>query len=167
MAISHIQTLSEAIKCAYKSLEQPDFSFVNTAISLRPYDPLIQQIRKIFEVEEITDSNDDVSFCYLLSKPKDQWVIELSMLGRYAVVFRISDVGAIKIVTQNASVPEEQEIFSLLRANEFEVLEQRELEQSFPLKLSNTDSENVCIYQALFSDTDVLPWKTPLKGKRP
>ena len=159
MAILDIQTLSEVIKQAYTSLEQPNFSFVSKAISSRPYDSIIQQMRSLFEIEEITDSNDDVSFRYLLSKSKNQWVIELSMLGRYATVLRISGVGPIQVVTQNISVQEEQEIFSLLTENQFTVLGQQELEQSFPLKLPNTEPGNVCIYQALFSDTDVFPWK--------
>lgn len=159
MAIRDIQTLSEVIGQAYTSLEQPDFSFVSKAISSRPYDSIIQQMRSLFEVEEITDSNDDVSFRYLLSKSKNQWVIELSMLGRYATVLRISGARHIRVVTQNTSVQEEQKIFSLLTENQFKVLGQQDLEQSFPLKLPNTEPGNVCIYQALFSDTDVFPWK--------
>ena len=159
MTAQDIQMLSETIKRTYMSLEQPDFSFVSKAISSRPYESLIQQIRSLFEVEELTDSNDDVSFRYLLSKSKNQWVVELSMLGRYATVLRISEVGPIRIVTQNTSVQEEQKIFALLMENQFKTLEQHESEQPFPLRLSNTEPENVCIYQALFSDTDVLPWK--------
>jgi len=159
MTAQDIQMLSETIKRTYTSLEQPDFSFVSKAISSRPYESLIQQMRSLFEVEELTDSNDDVSFRYLLSRSKNQWVVELSMLGRYATVLRISEVGPIRVVTQNISVQEEQKIFSLLMENQFKVLEQQELEQPFPIRLSNTEPENVCIYQALFSDTDVLPWK--------
>ena len=159
MAIRDMQTFAEVIERTYTSLEQPDFSFVSKSISSRPYDSVIQQMRNQFEIEEITDSNDDVSFRYLLSKSKNQWVIELSMLGRYATVLRISDVEPIRVVTQNTSAREEQEIFSLLMENQFKVLGQQELEQSFPLKLSNTEPENVCIYQSLFSDSDVLPWK--------
>ncbi len=159
MVIKNIQVLSEKIVQKYKSLEYPDYSFVNKAISSRPYDSLIQQIKSLFEVEEITDSNDDVSFRYLLSKSKNQWVIELSMLGLYAAVLRLSDVMPIKVVTQNASDHDEQKIFSLLLESQFEILEQQELEHPFSIKLSNTEPENACIYQALFTDTDVLPWK--------
>ena len=159
MAIQDIQILSETIKRTYISLEQPDFSFISKAISSRPYESLIQQIRSLFEVEELTDSNDDVSFRYLLSKQKNQWLVELSMLGRYATVLRISEIGPIRVITQNTCAQEEQKIFSLLMENQFKILEQQELEQPFPLSLSNAEPENVCIYQALFSDTDVLPWK--------
>lgn len=159
MAILDIDTLSEVIERTYTSLEQPDFSFVSKAISSRPYDSVIQQMRSLFEVEEVTDPNDDVSFRYLLSKSNYQWVIELSMLGLYAAVFRISNASSIKVVTENTSIQEEQEIFNLLIENKFNVLGKKELEQPLPLKLFNTEPENVCIYQALFSDTDVLPWK--------
>jgi len=159
MAIQNMHTLSEVIKRTYTSLEQPDFSFVSKAISSKPYGSLIQKIGIFFEVEEITDSNDDVSFRYLLSKSRKQWIIELSMLGFYATVFRISDVGSIIVVTKNTSVQDEKKLVSLLMEYRLKILEEQELEQPFPIKLSNTEVENTCIYQALFSDTDVLPWK--------
>jgi hypothetical protein len=160
MITQEIQILTEAIKHKYKSLEQPDFSFVNKAISLRPYEFLIQKIRNLFEVEELTDSNDDVSFRYLLSKSKkQQWVVELSMLGRFATILRIPEVGPIRVVSKDTSVQEERDIVSLLMENQFKILDQQVLEQPFPLRLFNTAPENVCIYQALFSDTDVLPWR--------
>ena len=57
MAIPDIQTLAEVIERTYTSLEQPDFSFVSKAISSRPYDSVIQQMRNLFEIEEITDIN--------------------------------------------------------------------------------------------------------------
>ncbi|WP_369601099.1 hypothetical protein AAIA72_14985 [Hahella sp. SMD15-11] len=132
---------------------------MSKAISLRPYEFLIQKIRNIFEVEELTDPNDDVSFRYLLSKSKKQWVLELSMLGRYATILRIPEVGPIRVVSKDTSVQEEKDILSLLMENQFKVLEQQDLEQPFSLRLSNTEPEKVCVYQALFSDTDVLPWK--------
>lgn len=159
MVIHNLQDLSEVIENKYKSLEQPDYSFVSKAISSRPYDSLIRKLQDLFEVEEITDPNDDVSFRYLLSKLKSQWIIELSMVGLYASFFRVSDVGSAEVVTSDTTAQEEQKICSFLIENKFEILQQHELEQPFNLKLCNTEPENVCIYQALFSDTDILPWK--------
>lgn len=159
MAIQNIQALSEIIATKYESLEQPDFSFVSIAIASRPYDPVISQLQESFKVEEITDPNDDVSFRYLLSESKSQWVVELSMIGLYATVLRVSDVGPTEVVAPNTSIQVEQDICSLLVENQFEILDSKELELPFAIKLFNTAPENVCIYQALFSDTDVLPWK--------
>lgn len=159
MVVQDMVALSEAIKRTYKSLEEPDFSFVKKAISSRPYETLAQRMLSLFDVEEITEPNDDVSFRYLIAKSNRRWVIELSMIGRYAVVLRLSDAGAVEIVTPETSVEEERDIFSILASGEVVVVKKKDLERPFPLKLSNTEPENVCVYQALFSDTDVLPWK--------
>ncbi len=149
----------EVIERNYKSLTQPDFSFVDKAISSKPYGMLIEKLRDFFEVEELTDSNDDVGFRYVVSKSNDHWIIELSMLGRYAAVFRISKAGRTEFVSPDTTVPEEMNIISLLLGDQFEILGQDELELSVALKLFNAEPENVCLYQALFSDVDVLPWK--------
>jgi len=153
------QVLLEVIGRKYKSLKQPDYSFANKAISSRPYDSIIKKLQNSFDVEEITDTNDDVSFCYMVSKSNNQWVIELSMLGLYATVLRVLEAGHAELITPNTATPVEQGIMSLLLGNQFEIMGQRDLEQSIDLKLFNTEPENTCIYQALFSDTDVLPWK--------
>lgn len=159
MAKQNLHVLLEVIKRNYKSLEQPDFSFVSKAIPSKPYDSLINKVSDFFDVEELTDSNDDVSFRYLVSKSNNQWVIELSMLGLYATVLRLSKTGHAELVTQNTSMPEEKDIISLLLGSQFEMLGQDDLEQFVALKLFNTELENACVYQALFSDIDVLPWK--------
>ncbi len=159
MGIQNIQDLLEVIERKYKSLVRPDYSFANKAISSRPYDSMVKKLQNMFDVEEITDTNDDVSFCYMVSKSNNQWVIELSMLGLYATLFRVSQTGRTGLVTQNTSMPEEKEIISLLLENQFKILNQDELEHPVALKLFNAEPENVCIYQALFSDTDILPWR--------
>ena len=149
----------EVIERNYKSLTHPDFSFVNKVALSRPYGLLIEKLCDLFEVEEVTDSNDDVSFRYLVSKSNKRWIIELSMLGRYAVVFRISKAGCTELVSPNTTVSDEIGIISLLLLDHFEVLRQDELEQFVALNLFNADPENVRLYQALFSDVDVLPWR--------
>ena len=159
MAVQDLQVLTKLISHKYMSLDEPDYSFVNKAISSKPYAALIQELEKLYAVEEITDSNDDVSFRYAISKSNNQWVIELSMLGLYAVVLRVQSNGDIELVSPNTSEPGEKDVISWLLMNQIEVLTQNELEQPVALALFNTEPENVCNYQALFSDTDVLPWR--------
>jgi len=159
VATQNLHVLCEVIKRNYQSLERPDYSFVSKAISSKPNDLLIKKVQDLFDVEELTDTNDDVSFHYLVSKSNNQWIIELSMLGLYATVLKILKDGHAELVASNTTIPEEKDILSLLLGSQYEVLEQDELEQSIALKLFNTEPENTCVYQALFSDTDVLPWK--------
>ena len=157
MTIDSYQTLSQAVLERYKSLEQPDFSFVSKISNSRPYEPLIKELREVFDIEETTDINEDVSFSYMLSNSNNKWVIELSMVGLYAVVLRILEGGSIQLVA--SSICEfERKIIYLLDKYKFRVLQRRELEQPISLKLCNTEPGDVFMYQALFSDTDILPW---------
>lgn len=83
------------------------------------------------------------------------------MVGRCAVLFRLLDASSgLKFVPPKTAVPEEQTIQRLILDSQFVILGQQELGQPCPLKIHNTDPENMRIYQALFSDTDVLPWKS-------
>lgn len=150
--------LVEVIKKKYKSLDDPDYSFVSKAIASKPYNKLVDQLNTLFEIEEITDSNDDVSFRYLLSRSGKQWVVELSIIGLYATILRISEVGGAELVTLDNAVSQEREIHSLLSNYGFKVLGKLELEQPIKLNLCNKEPNSVCVYQALFSDTDILPW---------
>ena len=149
----------DVIERQYKSLEKPDYSFVSKTISSKPYSELVEQLTALFEIEEITDSNDDVSFRYLLSQSEKQWVVELSMVDLYAVIFRFSEIDLPDdFVTLDNATSEEKEIYSLLSNHGFKFLSKSELEKPIALNLCNTEPDNVCLYQALFSDTDILPW---------
>ena len=158
MASEKLQILLDLILKKYKSLERPEFFFIRETEKLRPYDDLVHKMRKIFNVKEETDINYDVSFRYLVSRVDDQWLIQLSMLGPYAVVMGVRD-GPSEIVEPDSVMGEEKEIVNMLLQNKIEVLSEDILEQRVVLRLANTEVENVRIYQALFSDTDMLPWE--------
>ncbi|MEW8288135.1 MAG: hypothetical protein AB2697_19310, partial [Candidatus Thiodiazotropha endolucinida] len=96
MVTKDIQILTELIAHKYKSLDEPDYSFVNKAIASKPYSSLIRVFKSIYVIEDITDINDDVSFRYLLSNSNNKWIIELSMLGLYAVLLRAQNSGKLK-----------------------------------------------------------------------
>lgn len=142
------------IEMKYGSLEQPNFSFVEKERSKNPYQKLEVLLRESFNVEDVTDENDDVSFCYVIDK---KWLLQLSMIDAYAVILGLSN--NIHIITSSTENEDEQKMLKLLAGHGFIVLDREDLELPVSLKLFNADHENVCIYQALFSDTDVLPWK--------
>ncbi|OQW61348.1 MAG: hypothetical protein BVN28_07750 [Nitrospira sp. ST-bin4] len=154
------QRLLNVIQRKYKSFEEPEFWFVSKMISSQPYAPMVSHLQKLFTVQETTDPNDDVSFVYTLSKSRREWLLQLSMVDRYAVVLRGLDPVGCTFVSWDSPTPEEQALRELLQVHHFTILDQQTLEQPCPLKMHNTDPENMCIYQALFSDVDVLPWET-------
>lgn len=158
MPHTDIQEIRDSIQRKYGALEDPSFSLVSKALSGRPYDPLVGKLRALFEVEETTDANDDVSFCYQLTKQDKRWGLELSMVGPYAVILRLLAPWRAKVVTPENAVAEEQKICVLLAEAGFKILERNILEIPIQLNLQNTNKGNVCLYQAPFTDIDILPW---------
>jgi len=150
--------IRKSILAKYKSLENPDFSFVRKMDRSRPYNSMIKDISANFHVEDHTDINDDVCFSYNISNQCGEWGLELSMIGLYAVVLLVDKHGACEPLEKPNS-EFEREIFSKLNKNSFQVLGQEILETPLKINLFNTDSNETCFYQALFSDVDILPWK--------
>ncbi len=150
------------IKEVYRTLDEPDFSFVMEAIRSRPYEDVISEVVTTLGLasEEYSDPNDDVSFQYHLSRGRENWALQLSMVGPFAVVARIGDRWGRILVQSDPSLSElEREFLAILRSYGFHLLSKEELEQPVPLRLYNTDPGDVRVYQALFSDMDVLPWR--------
>lgn len=152
----------ELIQRRYQSLENPDFSFVSGAISAEPYQRVAQKIMLHFEIEDDTDPNDDVSFGYVLTQGKKRWVLRISMIGPYAVLLRLNkskNSQVISFMTPGLS-ESEKELMTILSSHHIHLLDHDTLLLSIPLKLFNTEPENTRLYQALFVDSDVLPWES-------
>ena len=144
------------------SLEIPDFHFRWEAIETRPYRGFVDEALTHFYMKDSTDLNQDGCFVYLLLKDSNpQWMVQLSMVGRYGVVFRIEGSRILLLDESDTNrTVEETVILQLVRKHEIALLDEATLTEPVALKMDYTDQENVCIYQALFSDTDRLPWKS-------
>jgi hypothetical protein len=151
--------LITAIKEKYLSLDEPDFSFVNKAVRDNMYRFIIEKLANIFDVTEVTDLNDDVCFRYVLKKDSQSWVLEISMLGPYAVIIKTTAEMNYLLVEAPEMSKYENQIVSALNLGAIVLLKKMQLEEQCNLKLFNTGSEKTCIYQALFSDVTMLPWK--------
>lgn len=145
----------------YRSLEAPRFSFVEEALDTNPYLSLLHRVGEHFDCTEDTDPNDDVSFGYVLRKESRVWVLRLSMVGPYAVVLRRRGDEAMEVIADECGdiVEEEERLLRLLEAEGLTTLDRDTLLRPIPLRLSNTAPEQVRLYQALFTDTDVVPWE--------
>ena len=152
----------EIISSKYKSLDQPDFSFVKKVFSARPYDPLIKRLRDYAAVEELTEAEDDVCFSYLLKGRATLWKLDLSIVGPFGIFVRLGprispndflDYGKDDLTSF------EHRIMEILRGFSIKLMTVEELSIEMPMKLYNTDRERVRLYQALFSDRERLPWE--------
>ena len=167
MNAEEVQEVMDVIRSHYKSLQSPDFSFVRDTLSKRPYEKVIRQISTPFQVEEDTDPNDDVSFGYVLTKGSERWVLRLSMLGPYAVLLRLHQAARIEVMAHRAHVSSnsEKDLMTTLADHSIRLLDRDALLIPVPMRLFNAEPENTRVYQALFTDTDILPWEeSPPQG---
>ena len=153
-----VESIRTAILSKYGSLTEPRFDFVQAALDADEYRDLVQDLQSSFEIIEDTDPNDDVSFGLLLRGAHGSFVLRLSMIGRYAAFLRIDQHNRSQLVDA-AAAPEERRVLEALRQFQIEPLDQATLSVRIPLELSNTTSATCRLYQALFMDTDVLPWE--------
>ncbi len=157
----NIQELESLIRQKYGSLDAPHFDFVKESLEARPYDAIIEEIKQRIAVEEDTDPNEDVSFGYILTKGEKTWLLRISMLGPYAVLFRLPFPQKLEFVP---SVPqectdEETKLVELLNRNRIHLLGKVILSRPIALELFDTEKEKVSLYHALFSDSGELPWE--------
>jgi len=143
----------------YKSTKNPERSFVSKSVKSNIYRTLVDEVATLCQLEEITDINEDVSFRYLLRVTDRTWVLELSMVGPFATLMRVSNPKKISLVTKPGAELEEQ-IILLLERNEIQLLSFECLQQRFEFNLNSTETENARLYQILFSDIEILPWET-------
>ncbi|APU12785.1 MULTISPECIES: hypothetical protein [Actinoalloteichus] len=156
--------LTDFITGAYGGdLSNPDFSFVRNQMETRPYDPAIEQVRALgsVQVAESTDPNYEVCFGYEIVDGGRIWVLELSMLGPFAVFARAGGGQWHRLIYPHDDdlEPVEHAIFAILAAWHIEFPDRVELEKPLDMALAFTDPENVRVYHALFSDEDFVPWE--------
>jgi hypothetical protein len=158
-----LTTLSDSILqdivTKYRSLQEPDFRFQDDAMASRPFALLVDELLVHFFLKERTDPNQDASFVYAIRFDQQEWILQLSMVGRYGVLFRTSEAG-LSLVEPNemSTSPEELLILHLARKYRVTLLGRNVLTKPVPLRLFSTEPKNVRFYHALFSE-DRVRWQ--------
>jgi len=155
-------SLLAAIRRAYGSLSDPDYSFVSSPPSER-YQQIVARLRRSFHVVETTDFNDDVSLRYLIEAGKRQWSLALSLVGPYAVLLRLQDPETPELVSEGDPPTDsaERALLAELREAGVSLLDSRLLEEPIAMQLPDADDdEPVLIYHAVVGDDPLLPWRS-------
>jgi len=158
MEKSTYEEILTAIKEKYGSLDEPNWSFVCKALNNNPYSTIVELLETEFEFKDVTEPNSDVSYCYLMEGPTSLIQVELSMVYPCGVALGGPESDTCILTRENTSELE-RKILDIIVSGGVEMLDQKLLETHVPLKLDYTEPENVCVYQALFSDIDILSWK--------
>jgi hypothetical protein len=150
------------IERTYESLSNPQYFSITRRLEERPYEELMGFVGDKFELVETTDENDEVAFTYALRREGRQWALEISAVGPYAVFARTDPVSQLweEILTPSASdlSRDEHWLISKVSTSGLRFLGRQELEVPIPLQLVGTDPQYVRVYQALFTDSEILPW---------
>lgn len=144
----------------YRSLTQPDYRFVYEVLEQEPYRAVIAQLRTRFDIDEDTDVNVDVSFGYALRRSGRLWGLQLSMVGPFAVFWRVVDAEHLMpIGPDDCDVStDEQFVRQILNENHISLLDPAILKERVPFRRVNEDEPSSTLYQCLFTDLDWLPW---------
>jgi hypothetical protein len=156
-----VDDILHQIESTYETLAEPKFHFVKRALVERPYDRLVESVKSDFDLYETTEEEEDHAFMYALDREGKEWVLGISMVGPFAVFARTNpDQSWSKIIIPSDTdlSSRERSVVEKLTAAGLHLLKQEELERAIPLKLFIAEPENVRVFQALFTDTDILPW---------
>jgi hypothetical protein len=157
-----VDDILKRIEQAYGSFSDPKYFSITRRLEERPYEELANSLGSEFELVETTDDDDDVAFMYALSREGRQWALEISAVAPYAVFARTDPVSQLwkEILTQSAAGLSQHErwLISKVSAAGLRLLQKEELEVPVPLHIAGTDPQHVRVYQALFTDTEILPW---------
>jgi hypothetical protein len=162
-----IEEIKRDVLRAYGSLEKPTFEFEREHQRQRLYEPFLRDLAAIllldvlgfYKIANVTDVNSDHGFVFTIQNGGEWW-LQLSFVGCYAVLMRLTERGVLEVVdpdsTKNSLI--ENQIIRLLTNHGVSLLGEEHLETPIGLKLFDTEPRNVRVYQALFSDRDMLPW---------
>lgn len=147
------------IKNVYGSLETPSFFFVKEAMKTRPYQRIVEQLSENFHLKEDTDPNDDVSFGYVLEQGDRRFLLRLSMVGPYGILYRLNDKADMDLLSPHSAALSgpEKSLLRILRDEGIVLFEQDTLTLPVSIRLYNTEPGQSRLYQALFIDSDVIP----------
>lgn len=153
MDIPVINKILQDIKIAYGSYETPSYDFVIKKYEEDPYKDLINDISKIFYVIDSTDINDDVSFNYQIRYGEKEWHLAISMVGQYAIFYRIvKEEFANYLDSYKVLLDEEKKIIYLLDNFGLQILTEQILKYTIDFNMPNNENSKVTIYQCLFSE---------------
>lgn len=155
-----IAEIERHVRRAYGSASNPDFSFVRRAQEQNPYAAMLRELPATCTVLDDTDTNDDVSFNYLITCSKQTWRLALSMVGPFAMLVRASRSAphAEVIDPQDVGVsPAEADILTLLRRHAVTALNADDIRHVLDRGHAAAGNPAPTVYELLFTDSEALP----------
>lgn len=157
------------IEQTYTSVVDPKYFSISEVLERQPYADLVAAIGEQFTVVDDTDENSDVAFIYALSYQARRWALGISAVGPYAVLGRVGQESPLWTDVVQPTTPGldeyERWLVMALTRHGLRLLGRRELEQPVSLRVAGMSQDRVRVYQALFTQSDILPWDADTLGR--
>ncbi len=154
-----MQSIMTALQSCYGSLEDPYFSKIYATLEGDRYRQLIENLRSSgIEVVETTDFNDDVSHQLVAIQAGDEVALGLSGVGPYATLRHLQTDDRSQWITRSDAAPTALASFvaqTVERAG-LQLLDRDTVTRTIRMNCADGATQ-VTLYQALFTDTDVIP----------
>lgn len=161
------KALIQLVAARYGSLDAPTYWWTHSAFEAKPYEAIVGELRSKYKVKDLTDPNDDVStFLRVAILGRAEWQVWLSLVGPFAAVTRGDPTGARVVSGRDGGDLDDQALLGVLAGAEIEVLCRGVLETTIDMPMFNAEPGEVTLFNALFTDADLLPWSGRLPVPR-
>jgi hypothetical protein len=133
-------------------------SSLGLATPPEPFRDLLSDLSQLMTLEEDTDLNEDVSVVFLLASDERRWSLQLSLVGPWAVLFRVEPEltgGSMELVPPSS--PEcavEEAVFEALERHGLLALRRDELAQPIDFNCDGEGPVPVSLYRVAFSSIE-------------
>jgi hypothetical protein len=154
-----MQAIMTALRSCYGSLDGPNFRRVYETMDSDRYRRLVETLRSGGnQITETTDPNDDVSIQLVVDHAGDQVGLGLSGVGPFAALLHQDADGRYYWITrpEDAPTPLAALVATVVTRAGFNLLDRDTVAKTIQMSRADGTTE-ATIYQALFTDTDVIP----------
>ena len=149
-----LAAIGRALIAHYRDLSNPWYGWVLPAYQAGPYRAVVDDlVARGTRVSDETDLNDDVSCRYCVSRDGARLIVELSLVGPYAVVVGTEAERNEPITPALPASALARDVLAVLAAHGLCVLDADTLRTSSNMPFQNVEAGRGTLYQALFSDT--------------
>jgi hypothetical protein len=144
---------------AYGDLSRPSYWFAEERLQQGMHSDVIPRLSQEFIVQDETSIGSDDVCITLFVRPVGTpepwlWCVQLSLVGNYAVVSKMGEIGARWPIVLARSGTGEAVLLNLLRMAGMELLSYSELAERTAYRPPNADAgETYTVYNALFADS--------------
>lgn len=155
---NHFHILRD-IRATYGDLTSPNYQKISELFNIGIDYKELNKLAYYFWIKDVTDCNEEYCFSFLIKNDDNIYRLELSLVGRYAVLLKIDGQDAALLsheyITQDKSL--RIGFADLLQSRVF--LDRPTLEAHVELHSDDAGNDGrVPVYNALFASTSIPPW---------